>query len=492
MAKTVEFAENSVRYPDRQSPAKATRYSAIKSARSTTRKSPTQDKSRESSRSPTNEEKSPRNNKEKSPINNKEKSPINNKEKSPRNNKEKSPHSGDNSPKKMSADKVLFEAFKTKSCKEIREELMGTRMTEEEQVHFIEQHYTSSRGLQSYIQKQHYNAQDLKFMSQAGSDFCTIIQHKAYDLYNGMIDPSDAGDADCVFLKDKMNQFYTDKEAAANSKWAKIMKISKQVLSSTYELGKSAASAISYGLSWAASKGFQLWTWISTNPKTAYFALMTLKSFKTQLCRMGGQYLASAGVILDDRESILAFIKKVYPDVEPPPPNSKLGDMLAICKDGAAPIMTEIIGKSAGSIFGKLAENTGPILSKALGGAVKGIPFVGPMLGGAIEAITETVFKEAADQAAFMAEQATYQSQVNNCFTMLKDIVNPFSCLEEMAKEAYKIVKPLVPVKAEPGLIKAANEAAKPEKELLQIEAPKTIKGGFFRRRARPSVKRMR
>ena len=481
----VHFDEKSVRYPnealinspERDETRKSPRYKAQE-----TRKSPHYEKS---PKRPSPEEKSPK----RSSAAPRSPSPE---EKSPKRSSaaHRSPIHESKGTSKKSADKVLFQAFKTKTCKEIREELTATTMTEEEQIAFITQHYSSSRGLQSYIKKQHYSAQELKFMAQAGSDFCTIIQHKAYDLYNGMIDPSDANDADCMFLNDKMKTYYANKESSADSKWAKILKISKQVLSSTYEFGKSAAGYITYGLSWAASKGFQLWTWISTNPKTAYFSLMMLKTFKTQLCRMGGQYWATAGVIMDDKESILAFIKKTYPDIEPPPPNSKLDDALRICRDASVPIVTDIIGKSAGKLLGKAAENMGPLVGKTLGAAFKGIPFVGPLVGGAIEAITETVFKEAADSAAFLAEQTTYQVQVNNCFSMLKDLVNPFTCLEEMAKEAYKIVKPLAPVKAEPGLIKAAAEAAKPEKE--EPKKGGRSKKGIFGRRARPSVKRRR
>jgi hypothetical protein len=389
------------------------------------------------------------------------------------------------------------------TCKDIRAHLEKTVMTEEEKVHFIEQNMQSSRGLQSYIQKQHYNAKDLNFMAQAGKDLTSIMGNKAYDLYNMLFDASDLSDQDCVYLQDKMKKFYDAKAAAADSKWAKVLQASKAILSKSYEYGKSAVEAITYGLSWAVSKGFQLWTWISTNPKTAYFCLLTLKSFKSQLCRMGGQYLASTGVMLGDRNSVMEFIKKVYPNAVPPP-DTKIEQLYSIAKDAALPAVTQAIGNSAKGIFGKLAANGGPILSKALGGAVKGIPFVGPMIGGAIEAVTETVVKEAAEQAAFMAEQVTYQAQVNNCFSMLKELVNPFTCLEQMAKEAYEIVKP---PKDDPKLLEEAKKAlanAPPiPPEVVQVQQQqqqgRQQKGGVwgktkgpFMRPVRPTVKKPR
>ena len=364
--------------------------------------------------------------------------------------------------RRMSPEKSLMAKMGVWTCKDVRQHLQTTEMTEEEQIHFIEQNMQSSKGLQSYIQKQHYNVKDLKFMEAAGRDLTNVIGNKAYELYSMLFDASDLSDDDCVYLKEKMKTFYSAKEAAKDSKWAKVLNISKQVLSKTYEYGKWAAEksmeGITYGLSWAVSKGFQLWTWISSNPKTAYFTLLTLKSFKNTLCRMGGQYLGSMGVLLDDRESVLKYILKVYPDMDPPPPDTKFQQLLSIAKDASGPAMIELAGKSASKLLGGLFNNGGKILKVGLSGAVKGIPLVGPMLSGAVEAITDAVCAEAAEQAAFMVEQTTYQAHVNNCFSMLKDLINPFECMQQMAKEAYAIVKPPPDDKA---LVAEAKKAAK-------------------------------
>ena len=350
------------------------------------------------------------------------------------------------------------------SCKDIRTHLENTPLSAEEKVAFIDQNLNSSKGLRSYISKQHYGLKDLKFMSEAGRDLKKIMGAKAEELWGMMYDESESdNDPDCVYLKELKKKFYEEKEKESNkSRWGRFMTASKNIVKAT---GNVALEGLKFAGKWGmeglkilSNGGFRLWAWITSNPKTAYFTLVLLKQLKTELCRSVGSWYVTKNVNLNDKESIIKFIHKLNPDmiIEP---HTTLGDLKSILKDLSKPFIGQVIGQSSASIFKGLGKKLGPTVGAALGGAALLIPGVGPFISSGVNVVCTSVFDSMAEAGAEMAEQAMFISQARNCFTMLKELINPVQCLDDTGKEAMSILQPRL------------DEAEKQEKKAKQKEA---------------------
>ena len=333
------------------------------------------------------------------------------------------------------------------SCKDIRAHLENTPLSTEEKVAFIDQNLNSSKGLRSYISKQHYGVKELKFMSEAGRDLKTIMGAKAEELWGMMYDESESdNDPDCVYLKELKKKFYEEKEKESNkSRWGRFMTASKNIVKAT---GNVALEGLKFAGKWGmeglkilSNGGFRLWSWITSNPKTAYFTLVLLKQLKTELCRSVGNWYVAKNVNLNDRESIIKFIQKLNPDMIIQP-YTTLGDLKSLLKDVTRPFIGQVIGQSSASIFKSLGKNWGPSFGTALGGAALLIPGVGPFISAGVSVVCTTVFNSMAEAGAEMAEQAMFISQTRNCFTGLKELINPVQCFDDMGKEAMNILQP--------------------------------------------------
>ena len=366
-------------------------------------------------------------------------------------------------------------------CTAIRKFLEKSTMTIEERIVFIENNRSSSKHLKSWIQGQHMGQKELTMYSAVGKDILSMVGNNTYNLYNTLYgDSSDETDPDCVYLTNTLKEYYNQ---TRDERWSKLMKGAHAVVQNAWEFGKwgagKAVDAVKYGLSWAITKGFELWTWISSNPKTAYFALTAISQVKTRVCRYVGGKLAEMGIYMGQKESVLAYIKKVYPDKEPPPPGSTLGDMYKSLKGVGEQVTLDVVSKQAGPLIKNIFSMGGTVLKAGLGGAVAGIPFAGPMLSGAVSAITDAVVEQTAEQAAQAAEMACYMKSVENTFSKLIEVINPFSCLEELAKSANAVLDPTpkVTVEAKNAAVAVVNTQPVPEP---QPDKPPDVKRGWW------------
>jgi hypothetical protein len=352
-------------------------------------------------------------------------------------------------------------------CTAIRKFLEKSTMTIEERIVFIENNRSSSKHLKSWIQGQHMGQRDLSMYSAVGKDILTMVGNNTYGMYNTLYgDSSDETDPDCIYLTNTLKEYYG---RPRDNRWNKLVQGATTVVQNAWEFGKwgagKAIDAVKYGLSWAITKGFELWTWISSNPKTAYFALTAIAQIKTRVCRYVGGKLAEMGIYMGQKESVLAFIKKMYPDKEPPPPSSTLGDLYKGMKGVGEQVTLEVVQKQSGPLIKGIFSMGGTLLKAGLSGAVAGIPFAGPMLAGAVTAITDAVVEQTADQVAQAAEMACYMKSVENTFSKLIEVINPFSCLEELAKSANMVLKdtPHLSVEAKNAATAVVNTQPAPE-----------------------------
>ena len=236
---------------------------------------------------------------------------------------------------------------------------------------------------------------------------------------------------------------YWDKETA-KSRWGRFMLASKQYFkaagSAVLEGAKIVGKWGLEGLKILWNNGFRLWDWITSNPKTAYFTLVMLKNFKTQLCRGSASWFIAARVDLNDPESVRAYIQKLDP-TRKIKPNTSLGDLRILLKDVSKPFLNDIIGKGSQVICKEAGKKFAPLFGAAMGGAcVALLPGVGVMIGASVATVSTSIFEICCDQVGQMSEQAVYQQNVENCFSMLKEIVDPVACIEEMGKESVAII----------------------------------------------------
>jgi hypothetical protein len=284
-------------------------------------------------------------------------------------------------------------------------------------------------------------------MGEVGAKMHEIMGEKAKELWSMMYDEGEVDDKDCAYLREEIKKFYEEKENKETSKLKRIYNTAKKGIAKAgtvaYDYGMPVASGVAY-YGWQALKlfgkaGFQIWNWITSNPKTAYFTLVMIKGFKTQLCRAGGEWFVARKIQIDDKESIIKWIKYVNPTLEISP-DSEIADLKVLLRDLSKPFVNKVIMDGAKTMFKELGKNIGPMAAKALGASCYLIPYVGPLVAGSVETITGSVFSSMAEVGAEMAEQAAYQKNVENCFRMLREVVNPMSCVEEASKAAMNYI----------------------------------------------------
>jgi hypothetical protein len=318
------------------------------------------------------------------------------------------------------------------TCAEIRHHLETTTLTPEEKISFIQQNLSSSKLLRSYVDKQHFGAKELNVMMDAVKDVTATIGLKTKDMYNELFEASTDTDEDCAYLKKMLDEYQRGK--TTDSRWQRVLKTATSVFQSAVSGVASAASAIynqaSVLASWAFTTGFRLWTWVSSNPQTAYFALLAMRKFKDHLCSEAGRYIADAGIQLDSKKSLIYFIEKTTGRA--PPLDSSFAYLFAACQEVVKPGLTSFLGRLSGSAAEGFISGGGKKLGMLLGKGVAGIPFVGPLLEGVITIGMEEVCAETGRQVKIQTEQLAYMTNVKNCFAEIVKLANPFDCLKKM------------------------------------------------------------
>ena len=341
-------------------------------------------------------------------------------------------------------EKELMTRLGVWSCKDIREHLEHTELTREEKIAFIEQNINSSKSLKAYIKKQHYSANELRYMAEAGEGLVRLIGAKAKEIWTMMYDVEEGSDEDCAYLREEMKKFYEEKENEKNTVWsrtlAKTAKAAKGVGKAAMDGAKMVGSAALGGLKLLGQGGFRVYNWIMHNPKTAFFCLIMLKNLKTQLCRLGAKWYLSQKVDTNNKESIKAFIRSYYPEIRFDPRMS-LRELKEMLGEKMKPKIAEMAATEVSKVFGDIGKTIGSLFSDTMGTFAMSIPVIGPLIGGSVTLVSKVVIQTVVEDGALLAELALSQPYTVNCFTPLKNLLNPFECLKSAAQEATAIVE---------------------------------------------------
>jgi hypothetical protein len=350
---------------------------------------------------------------------------------------------------KMRLERKLTEQLGVMTCKQIRDHLdETTQLSEEEKIKFIEHNINSGKGLTAWIQKQHFGLKDLKYYSEAGKGLLNGMANKTYETYSVMFDASDMKDSDCVFLREKVDKYYKQKEIDETSHWKRAFNMTKNatkaVASYAWSAAKYAWTPAMAAFTWIGATGFRLWTWISRDPKAAYFALVLLKQLKNQLCRYLGKSLGTYNVANNTKESMEAQIKRLKPEFVADP-SSSFDDVKTILYDTMRPMKDKLMVKASGLALAGLFDVGTPLLiggaKLAVTGAVAFVagPAIAGMVGEGVGNLLGSVFNGLKEDTADAIAQAGFMTDANNCFRMLFEVVDPFNCYLEIMKEANAV-----------------------------------------------------
>ena len=350
---------------------------------------------------------------------------------------------------KVRLERKLTEQLGVMTCKQIRDHLdETTQLSEEEKIKFIEHNINSGKGLTAWIQKQHFGLKDLKYYSEAGKGLLNGMANKTYETYSVMFDASDMKDSDCVFLREKVDKYYKQKEIDETSHWKRAFNMTKNatkaVASYAWSAAKYAWTPAMAAFTWIGATGFRLWTWISRDPKAAYFALVLLKQLKNQLCRYLGKSLGTYNVANNTKEAMEAQIKRFKPEYVADP-SSSFDDVKTILYDTVRPMKDKLMVKASGLALAGLFDVGTPLLiggaKLAVTGAVAFVagPAIAGMVGEGVGNLLGSVFNGLKEDTADAIAQAGFITDANNCFRMLFEVVDPFTCYVEVMKEANAV-----------------------------------------------------
>ena len=164
-----------------------------------------------------------------------------------------------------------------------------------------------------------------------------------------------------------------------------------------------------------------------------------LKSLKTQLCRSCGKSLGIFGSWIGTKNHLMSIIKKFSPE-STINPNSSIQDLMNLVKNVSKPFINEVIGKNVVSMFNSIWDNKASLFSSIITSSFSLIPGIGSIIGPAFNIVFETILSNTKDSIILMQEQIVYQQNVQNAFSMLFEVVDPFECIDNMLKETYETV----------------------------------------------------
>lgn len=343
------------------------------------------------------------------------------------------------------------------SCKDIRRMLENSKMTKEEQLVFLKQHQSSSKSLRSFVAKQHMGVSDLKYYSNVGSKLMNIITNHAKETCDMLFDqPFDNSDPDCVYLKSLLDQLEKDvgddnttgKPSPSDSKVLGYLKkgaatAAKYAWKGVKTIGSYAYNMGVFAVTFLTKKAFELWAWISSSPKTAFFALTFLKGYRNKMCRLAGSTLGYFGP-QTSKQWMIEKIQQHYPDYVPGA-STTTDDLKEVLGSVSKQVVTDVVIKSGGEVVKTMWSAGGRFFAKALSTSITFLPVPGALssvLASAVETVVTNIVDGAEEDVAFLQEQVLYTKQLNEAAGELFDVINPVRCMDEVTRSFAEVVLP--------------------------------------------------
>lgn len=322
------------------------------------------------------------------------------------------------------------------SCRDIKHYLETTDLSVEDKIVFIKSNSSGYRQLRAYIKSLHLSVKEMTYFFKAGQSFRAILSQKLRKAADFMIPELNEKDPDCIEVNNLLSQYeeevnkkndpynfykayYTTRDIVKGSyDW--VIKptydwILKPGLKGLYYLGAVVAQLFKLG--------FDIWTWITKDPKTAYFSLLTLKVFRNSCCRYVGRILRE-GNFID---------KKTLEDYKS---NSEKS---SIWWDITNPLAKELALKVTSKASTGLIDKYGKTLTQGVATTLGLLGPLGKIAGGALSMVMDVALEEAKDALVEATEIAIYQNNVNNAFGMLFEVINPFRCIQIATEEMEQV-----------------------------------------------------
>lgn len=329
---------------------------------------------------------------------------------------------------KVSSLKGLVNNINVMSCKEMREYVSTTDLSAQEKIKLLESNSNGNKQLNSFISSQHWNLKELRFYGEAGKFMVATLSDKIQDAKNFVLGGYDDSDPDCRYLKELLAELKMEQEKK-NAK--KEQTTFQKIKSYGWNLGEKGLGLLYSGANYILQKGMDLWSYISRDPKTAYFALLVLKNLKKKVCRKLGNiigytkqsstlgqmrmwYEKNIGIALPD-QTTLEQAKEWLTDVTGP-----------IFKGKAI----EFCGKSIQAVFDRFGN---PLITGITFAVESFLPsFIGKGLAEGIRVVLNIAIEETKDAVEMSVEQLAYQTNVENAFGMFFEVINPKACLDDL------------------------------------------------------------
>jgi len=392
------------------------------------------------------------------------------------------------------------------SCRDMKNYLNETNLSLDQQIQFLKENTKGHRDLRAYIRSQHYGQKDLTFFVQSSNFVRNTLATKAQEAVASFSpDNSDSTDPDCIEMDALLIELEKQKKALKNREdwynWTKntgmdalsfIWNGFKTAVSLTgsalYWLG----SGIYYVFSTIAQMGFDLWDWITKDPKTAKYVLISLKLLKKRSCRFIGKFIREKNLIT--KEELATRYRSTVEMARAKPPEDILWDasnelaqdiffkatqatVVKSMKDLAEPVGKYLAGSMSLLLGGGAAVATvatggaAGVAMAAAGAAGSAGAFskLGEFLGMCTGKIVEVALDETADSMEDAIELGVLIKNQDTCFSLLFELVDPNACLKDMLKEYnqtefnFKKKEQEAKEKEEKEQIKAAREKETPE-----------------------------
>lgn len=331
-------------------------------------------------------------------------------------------------------------------CKEMKAYLEKNKeMSVDQKIKFLEKNTKGHRELKSFVVSQHWDVKNLTFFSRA----CNYIVSELSSSMRSAVEylmpqESEETDPDCIELSKLLDDLKKQKKSSSSLTWKdtawEALKLAGKVLEKTLMLGGATLYVVGYGIytimSTLFSYGFNLYTWITKDPKIAKYTLFTLVIIKRRCCRSAGQFINQHQLITKDYFDTEVKgnygLKQKGHDEDDESVKWKVAKTLAkdAALDASGKIVTKTLIESAPKVGAWIGTAIGVFLAPYTVGASVGL---GTLIGSCIGTLTQVSMEEVAYALEDAIAVGIFLENVDGAFGFFLDVINPAVCIKEMA-----------------------------------------------------------
>ena len=194
--------------------------------------------------------------------------------------------------------------------------------------------------------------------------------------------------------------------------------------------------------------GFDVFKWILAHPVLAYLAIQQIQRLKDMICEGIGNLLGkmAGNNIVGSREALLSLLKMLYPDIKDPfkeKIKAKTSSLFEAANLVGKSLHQKLLVSGFYGNIGEMAVKTGmkilPVALEMINAGAKAVPYVGPLLGLAVDGLSGIIVASTDDiakQVKLSINEVAKMSAQENCFRALLKLFSPMDCLNHF-KDAF-------------------------------------------------------